>query len=1175
MLEMIRISRPQAMSVMALTLSLVITPTAFTKVANVQKAKPESQSAAVDARMPTLQRLIRARNQKRQPVSKAKHGSQPIQPATRIQTAKTTPPAAALFNVPLTYFSGANTSGGATGDFNGDGIPDVAVTNVENGISVMLGNGDGSFQAAVEYTTNNTINPDTDPQELAIGDFNNDGKLDIIAADFCPEDSGTDCTPSDQLEGNSMVSVFLGNGDGTFQPPIISDSGPDGSFSVQVGDFNRDGKLDAVVTNTIIDTAVILLGNGDGTFQSPVTYSAGSGSFPIYLSVADLNKDGKLDLVIAGYAVDQVEVLLGNGDGTFPASPVSYPTGGLGSVMPVVGDFNGDGNLDVAVTNDGCDYAAAISQAGCPLATGTVSVLLGKGDGTFQSSVQYLTGYGTWGIAAVDFNGDGKTDLAVTNQTDTTVGILLGKGNGSFQAQTEIGAVESPEAMLTGFFSGEKLPDLLASSLGSTISLYKNNGSGAVPSYLINGNNANTSITGVAADFNDDGKLDLAVVDAGGVNYYLSPEAGVTVMSGAGDGTFPTPVFYGLSSFPPFGASEAAASLVAGDFRNTGLIDLVVGGRDFGSYLFTAQPDGTFVPSQASIATTASVLGSGDFNNDGNLDLVTVGTVFSTQAQGLNVIFGNGDGTFQAPIQSNFEGIWAYDSMVVGDFNGDGYLDIALPNRIYDANNFCGGAATYLSCITVLLGNGHGSFQYSYLPALVYPDAITTGDVNGDGKPDLVVSNFNTSTTDTDGAINVYIGNGDGTFQLPVTYPSTAAIGGSTIKLTDLNGDGKLDVVFANTQGNLGVMLGNGNGSFQPYVGFAAGFSYSLVPADFNGDGAIDMAIIQPNEGVGEAGEVNVLLNTLGGTLQPRTSRTSLTITPGTVTEGAGVVLRATVSPVDPALIGKVMFKYGSDVLGSCVLTNGTCTYAASSQGIPPGKYGVTATYPGNSAYSSSVSPTVNVVVGSPTNIATTTTLTATPNAVAEGGSVTLTAIVSATSGGASGTVNFKYGNTVLGSCILEDGGCTYTASSGGIRPGTYAVTATYTGATDYVASTSAPLSVVVGPAGSIATTTALTATPNSVVEGSSVALSATVTAASGTATGTVTFLYGSHYLGSCTLSSGTCTYTAAVNGIPPGSYNIVANFVENAGFLPSSSTPANVVVSPSGDAVHFAKSSR
>ena len=937
MLEMTRISRPQAMSMMALALSLVMTPMAFGRTANVQEPKSASQRAAVDTRMPTLQKLILARNHKRQPASAARHSGRPAKPATHIQAAKTIPAAAALFNVPLTYPSGAYTSGGVTGDFNGDGIPDVAVTNVYNGISVMLGNGDGSFQAPIEYTTNNVINPDTDPQELTVGDFNNDGKLDIIAADFCPEDSGTDCTPGDGAEGNSMVSVFLGNGDGTFQLPIISDSGPDGSYSVQVGDFNHDGKLDAVVTNTITDQVAILLGNGDGTFQSPVTYSAGSGSFPIYLKVADLNKDGKLDLVIVAYALDQVEVLLGNGDGTFPATPVSYPTGGIGSLTPVVADYNGDGNLDVAVTNDGCDYSAAISQTGCTLAPGSVSVLLGKGDGTFQASVQYPTGYGTWGGTAVDFDGDGKTDLAVTNQTDTTIGILLGKGNGTFQPQTEIGSVESPEAILAGFFTGGKLPDLVASSLGSTISLYKNNGSGSVPSYLTSGYSGNTSIAAVASDFNGDGKLDLAVVDVGGADF--SPVVGgVTVMFGAGDGTFPTPVFYGLDAFPPYGADDAAAAIVSGDFRNTGLTDLLVGGREFGSYLFTAQADGTFLPSQSSIPVTASVLSAGDFNNDGKLDLATIGTL-STGLAGLTVIFGNGDGTFQAPIETNFVGVGAYDAMVVGDFNNDGNLDIATPNRVYDANNLCGGGSTYMSCITVMLGNGHGSFQFSYLPAQFYPDAIALGDINGDGKLDLVVSNFNPGGDDLDSAaaITVYIGNGDGTFQLPRAYLSTPNIGGNSMKLTDLNGDGKLDVVFANTQGNVGVMLGNGDGSFQSYVGFVGGFSYSLVPADVNGDGAVDLAVITPNEGVATTGEVNVLLNTLGGTLQPRVSRTALSVTPGTVTEGAGVVLRATVSPADPAIIGKVIFKYGTDVLGSCVLTNGTCTYAASEPGHTPG----------------------------------------------------------------------------------------------------------------------------------------------------------------------------------------------------------------------------------------------
>jgi hypothetical protein len=252
---------------------------------------------------------------------------------------------------------------------------------------------------------------------------------------------------------NSTVSVLLGNGDGTFQAArsFAAGFGPD---SVAVGDFNGDGHLDLAVANYgnplhgDPSSVSVLLGNGDGTFQAARSFAAGSG--PRSVAVGDFNGDGKLDLVTANYAIDycygctpiesDVRVLLGNGDGTFQAAR-SFAAGDR-PVSVAVGDFNGDGRADLAVA----DYY------------GGVSVLLGNGDGTFQAARGFAAGTYPSSVAVGDFDGDGLPDLAVANAQSNTVSVLLGNGDGSFQAARSFAAGISPQAVAVGDFNGDGLP---------------------------------------------------------------------------------------------------------------------------------------------------------------------------------------------------------------------------------------------------------------------------------------------------------------------------------------------------------------------------------------------------------------------------------------------------------------------------------------------------------------------------------------------------------------------------------------------------------------------------------------------------------------------------------------------------------------------------------------------
>jgi uncharacterized protein (DUF2141 family) len=269
---------------------------------------------------------------------------------------------------------------------------------------------------------------------VAVADVNGDGKPDLLVASWCISSA---CN-------NGAVSVLLGNGDGTFQTAVPYATDAYEAESVAVADVNGDGKPDLLVANycdistCTNGTVSVLLGNGDGTFQTAVPYVSG-GYYAVSVAVADVNGDGKPDLLVENYRVSEfqgpgmVGVLLGNGDGTFQTA-VTYGSGAYYGYAVAVADVNGDGKPDLVAANE-------CNPSNCYF--GTVGILLGNGDGTFQAAVTYSSeGYLTDSVAVADVNGDGKLDLVVANQCtlpndcltqNGTVSVLLGNGDGTFQ----------------------------------------------------------------------------------------------------------------------------------------------------------------------------------------------------------------------------------------------------------------------------------------------------------------------------------------------------------------------------------------------------------------------------------------------------------------------------------------------------------------------------------------------------------------------------------------------------------------------------------------------------------------------------------------------------------------------------------------------------------------------
>jgi hypothetical protein len=649
------------------------------------------------------------------------------------------------FGSKMDIATGAGPTNLVVGDFNKDGNVDLATVNVGGSVSVLLGNGDGTFKPHVEYATG------TGPYGIAIGDFNGDGKLDLAVVDTCGQNCG-------------FVSVFLGNGDGTFQAKADYPVGNNPS-QVVAADLNGDGKVDLAVTNES-NTISILLGKGDGTFQSHVEYA--SSSMPFGIAAADFDGDKTPDLIVTHIGAPWgITLLKGNGDGTFQAEqqiPVSLP-GVLDSLAVVALDLNGDGKQDLVLTNPG---------------SGGVVILLGNGDGTFKPLVGYTTGIQPLALVAQDVNGDGHKDLVVADVEANYVTVLLGNGDGTFSPRTDVPPVPSGSvplgvaATLIGDFNDDAIPDLVVSESNvnnqgfSGISVLLGKGKGQFQTPI----SINTISTGgnpnymAAADFNGDGKQDLAIATG----------SGAAVMPGNGDGTFGAPV-QALG-----GLIGGVRGIVAGDFNHDGKQDLVVLGNGFfGSnpiFLVLGNGDGTFqAAKQSGGANVFAEIAVGDFNHDGKLDLVV-----TRNPNGIAVLLGNGDGTFQNPV------IYPTDELpngvTVADVNGDGLADIIATGNKVD----------------VFLGRGDGTFpnRVDYNGGNA-PSQVITGDFNGDGKVDLAVAAEGTGAT---GDLEILFGKGDGTFHAPIEITDGDPLG-PQLTVGDLNQDGTVDVVVAGNNGSL------------------------------------------------------------------------------------------------------------------------------------------------------------------------------------------------------------------------------------------------------------------------------------------------------------------------------------------------------------------------------------
>jgi len=659
---------------------------------------------------------------------------------------------------------------------------------------------------------------------VAVADVNGDGIPDVITS------------------GGPYLSILLGNGNGTFTPGLTTmPAGPELGLLVPV-DLNGDGIIDLVI-NAGGNEIGVLFGNGDATFQPPIYYFGGHDTLCGGLVVADFTGNGIQDAVLS--CNSGIWFFTGLGAGIFSAGalmPIN-PAGATASSTLVTADFNGDGEPDLAV---------AYGSPGSGASPGFL-LLLGNGDGTFQSSVYYSAPVWPEWMAVGDLNHDALRDILLGGGS-----IFLNNGKGAFAGPIAIslppgkGAIgdvngdhiadivtadgyvmlglgdlkfappvwypvasgANPTNAVLADLRGKGLTDIVAGQESAT-SVLLNEGKGT----FVNGEWA-ASVPGAydcaaGADFNRDGKPDLAVPTS----------QGITILFGAGNAKAP------YAAGPSFAVSGPGCP-IAGDLNGDGIPDLLMGANGLGGVgAYLGNGDGTFTLASV-IPVGSGVLALGDFNHDGIPDLADSSN---------QLALGNGDGTFQPPVvidasppPGDFEWI------AVGDVNNDGYSDGL-------ATNWDPGHGLY-----VLLNNQHGGFTQSVVKKSGASQAVTLADLNGDGNLDAVV--FLVSTEDA----FVYLGNGKGEFT-PITSLGWPGPDGIVQQIGDVNGDGIPDVLMP-ADGSLGIALGNGDGTFQAPFAVGVGQGAGQILQNLHGQspkaGLPD--IVSPDD---SSGNVMVLIN--------------------------------------------------------------------------------------------------------------------------------------------------------------------------------------------------------------------------------------------------------------------------------------------------------------------------
>jgi Bacterial Ig-like domain (group 3)/FG-GAP-like repeat len=849
--------------------------------------------------------------------------------------------AAPIFRNPLPIHHGAQSADELLrADFNGDGHDDVLVVSPGDSLSVLIANGTGPF-AAPQLTpiAAHTGRP-------AIADVNGDGKLDVVIAD----------------RDTKTVLPMLGNGDGTFAPgsafvTTVPIPGP-----VAAGDFDGNGFADVAVAS-INDGSrfAVHFGNGTGQFSSGTETVISQHDGLRFLTAADLDADGKSDVIAADSFHNRV--FLSNGDGTFTH------TANLSSGGVAVADFNHDAKPDLGIAVTGIGQESY------------VEVALGHGNGLFQTPGLYAAGYGASSIETADVDGDGNADLLAASPTSSAVSVLRGKADGTFHAVDLFLAGPGAHAVAVADFDRDGALDFVTAAAPwplDLLSFVRGKGDGtfhASRSFHVNSTvpvpwPGVRTVHPVTGDMNEDGHPDVVVIRER-PHGTLGPYE-LAVLLNDGSGNLAAPILSDTQST----RWDWSPAFDLGDLNGDGWLDAVV----ISNPAYTARAvamlgngDGTFDPPVEFTIAQFGIPKLADFDGDGDVDLLLAGG-------GVTFYPGNGSGTFGAGVPSAVSTV----AMRYGDVNGDGKLDFVSK---------ASGSVT-----VVALNDRTGRFTQIPVTSEAV-DGAALADFDGDGKTDLLCNAY--------WGTQMRFGNGDGTFRAPVSFTLSPAPDPNTlwpVATADFDGDGKIDAAFGTT-----IYLNDGNGGFRPGAEFRT-YSGELAVADLDGSGSPDLVYVY-----GGADDVAVLLTR---TTEDPTATTSLTLTANTSEAGYGERVRfeASVTGSGIPLTGKVVFSAGGRNLGIvAVNAEGTASFSTA---FPMGVHTLTARYAGDE-YHQDASNTFGVTVTRGTPVLLTESA---PNPSRYEQTVSIRAFFLAPQGSGfgelaepTGVITVRAGNTVLG----------------------------------------------------------------------------------------------------------------------------------------------------------------
>jgi len=681
----------------------------------------------------------------------------------------------------------------AVGDFNGDGNLDIAVAvnanqidpvtgTYDSAVSILLGLGDGKFLPAVNYPVTGVGSMAGYPvvaygpvDAIGVGDFNGDGNLDLVTNN-----------------SDNTVSVLLGNGDGTFGGPNVFGGSQGGGAAV--GDFNHDGFLDlATIDSPDLPpadeqgTLGVLLGGGGGLQSTAAALTEGNPGFYGSVAVGDFDHDGNLDLVTVANNDSRafpntLTVWRGQGDGTFlPVHTYQLGTGLTPTVGLAVGDFYGDGNLDVIVTNPGDN---------------TVSVLRGNGDLTFQPPVIYAVGSEPSAVVAGDFNQDGNLGLATTDSGDNTVTVLLGAGQGEFQTATPQNGIAIRDVPILHDFDGDSLPDSVTLSATGELLFRKGLPGGPdlfAPPVVINPGQPARDVTA----FRTAAGWEVAAVDTAGNRVSLYAWSPAT------------------DSFQPAGTvatGNLPVRVAAADLTGDGLDDLVVA-NDFDHSVSIAfqTPSGQFTapltyavgvgPSDIAFAgggpNGPDVVVSDQVSGDYTVLFNDAAHSFSQQSR-----YRAGTGPFDIAVDPNSGEQTVVSelqtvALATGDFTGPGQSDLVLVNLGDES-------------FSLLPAQGPGRFATPQL-ADTYLTSNRPGQAVSLTLPGDSLASVAVLMEDL-GQVWIYRNNGDGTFAAPTVVDAGNDPSGFSVATVN----GQLALLVGNAYGDILTLLYDGHGGFAP-----------------------------------------------------------------------------------------------------------------------------------------------------------------------------------------------------------------------------------------------------------------------------------------------------------------------------------------------------------------------